>query len=114
MSYNGYKNYETWCVALWVDNDEYTQNYWAELADEAWADNYDEGDDPESSSADARYQLANCYKELILDGNPLAGDASLYADILAAALRDVCWCDLADNALSDIDDYVPHHKEPAQ
>lgn len=22
MSYNGYKNYPTWCLSLWIDNDE--------------------------------------------------------------------------------------------
>ena len=26
MSYNGWANYPTWCVALWLDNDEGTYN----------------------------------------------------------------------------------------
>ena len=25
--YNGWKNYETWCVALWIGNDEGSYNY---------------------------------------------------------------------------------------
>jgi len=27
MSYNGYENYETWNVALWIQNDEGLYNY---------------------------------------------------------------------------------------
>jgi hypothetical protein len=28
MSYNGWKNYETWLVHLWITSDEKTQAYW--------------------------------------------------------------------------------------
>lgn len=27
QQYNGYYNYETWCVKLWLDNDEQNYNY---------------------------------------------------------------------------------------
>jgi hypothetical protein len=33
--YNGWTNYETWLVKLWMDNDEGTQDYWREQAREA-------------------------------------------------------------------------------
>lgn len=28
MTYNGWENYETWVVKLWIDNNESTQEYW--------------------------------------------------------------------------------------
>lgn len=31
-TYNGWKNYETWLVTLWIDNDEPTQNAAREIA----------------------------------------------------------------------------------
>ena len=33
MSYSGYKNYETWCISLWIWNDEGLYRYWREQAD---------------------------------------------------------------------------------
>ena len=30
--YNGWKNYETWLVALWLDNERETYEYWREEA----------------------------------------------------------------------------------
>ena len=36
--YNGWTNYETWCVNLWLDNDEGTQNMVREWARECYED----------------------------------------------------------------------------
>jgi hypothetical protein len=33
QTYNGWTNYETWCVHLWLTNDEGTYNYWREEAE---------------------------------------------------------------------------------
>jgi hypothetical protein len=32
--YNGWSNYETWNVALWMDNDEGNYDYWNERTTE--------------------------------------------------------------------------------
>src|ERR1700686_735733 len=31
--YNGHKNYETWVVSLWIDNDEGSYNHWKKEAE---------------------------------------------------------------------------------
>ena len=33
MTYNGWKNYETWAAALWIDNDSSSYDYWLEAAE---------------------------------------------------------------------------------
>lgn len=33
--YNGYTNYPTWNVKLWIDNEEGSYNYWHDAAREA-------------------------------------------------------------------------------
>ena len=35
-TYNGWKNYETWNVKLWIDNEEGSYRYWEEVAGEIW------------------------------------------------------------------------------
>jgi len=34
--YNGYTNYETWAVKLWMDNEEPTYDYWRERTIALW------------------------------------------------------------------------------
>ena len=34
--YNGWTNYETWAVKLWIDNEQGTQLAWQDAAREAW------------------------------------------------------------------------------
>lgn len=40
--YNGYVNYETWAVTLWIDNEEDSYNFWRERARELEAEKLDE------------------------------------------------------------------------
>lgn len=52
----------------------------------------------------ACYQLANELKEMIEDGNPLASEASVYADLLNASFSEINWKEIANGLLQETDD----------
>ena len=80
--YNGFNNYETWVVKLWLDNSEGDYNYWQEAAEEElraagddYEDNNEVSDEPneEQKTAvmnDAAYRLSVRLKEEIEDNAP--------------------------------------------
>lgn len=74
-SYNGWSNYETWVVNLWLGNDEGSYNTCKSLAQRCFEEAV--ADEVLTRKERACYQLANALKEKIDDGNPLASEASL-------------------------------------
>lgn len=100
-TYNGWKNYETWNVALWIDNDQGSYNERIRLAQEAWDEA--EADRSFTRLEQAQFDLADKLKDWIEEQNPLANDASLFSDLLNAALSEVDWMEIAENWLEDID-----------
>ena len=97
MSYNGWKNWETWNVALWIDNEESSQSYWAEQAQEAW-DNTDK--DSDDRKQEASCSLAESLKSHFEEGNPCT--EGFWADLMGAALSEVNWHEIAENMLESI------------
>jgi len=104
--YNGWPNYETWAVKLWIDNEQPTQEYWFEQAQRAQreapnADFVKRGIiKPEE---EARITLARQLKDELEEDAPDLG-ASMYADLLGAALGSVAWHRIAEALLEDIDE----------
>ena len=92
--YNGYSNYVSWNVALWIDNDEYSQSYWQGVAEEA----------------ESIHDLAERLKDEIANGEltPLQDDASMYTDLLGWALQSVDWYELAEGY------WAEYHREEAE
>ena len=88
--YNGWKNYETWLVALWINNDQGTQETVLDMAREC------------SGNEHERYDLSHQLKDWIEEMNPLNENADLFADLLNAALSEVDWYEIAKNFLHDI------------
>lgn len=87
--YNGWANYETWAVKLWLDNEQSSYFYWTELAMQ-W-----HGVD------EAACGFARRIEEGVVDAAPLA-KASLYSDLLRAALAEVDWLEIAESYLDDV------------
>ena len=91
-TYNGWTNYETWCVNLWLTNDEGSYHYWREEAGRHLKDDRE----------DARCNLAKQLKSELEEASPLE-EASLFSDLLNAALSEVDWYKVADAFLEDLE-----------
>lgn len=103
--YNRWKNYETWCVKLWIDNDQGTQEYWRERTEAAWAES-EEGGNPftEDRSARARILLAHALREHFDDCCEESLPDGMYGDLLTHALGQVEWYEIADAMLTDAEE----------
>lgn len=88
-TYNGWSNYPTWAVNLWLGNDEVLYNEVVEMA-EAYAGM----DRP-------RIEFADSLKSWVVDN--LAPDlgASFSADLLGWAFDHVNWKEIADHWYDD-------------
>ena len=92
--YNGYANYETWCVSLWIDNDQEAHYYVANLAKNA-LDATPEYSFQTVEQAQRR-ALEESLREFVeCDMIPDLG-ASLASDLLGAAMSEVDWSELAE------------------
>lgn len=103
--YNGWTNYETWAVGLWIDNDEFSQSRAQELGKEMLKNA------PKDSNVKnkiwtvcetAKFRLSEKLKEQYENDNPLLDkEASLYSDLLNASLSDVNWDEVAESYLPE-------------
>lgn len=104
--YNGWTNYETWAVKLWLDNEEPIYRFWQKNADRAWADSGDD-DNVErglwTREQAAVYALAKILKEAHENDTPTAVNGTVYADLLQAALDSVNWDEIAASLIEDVD-----------
>lgn len=111
VKYNGWTNYETWCVALWLGNDEGSYNYWREQARDVW----DEAADPaernryfkQTQEEFAKYKLAERLKDELREAGEDVLErsnacASLWSGLLGAALGSVDYDEIASDWIDEL------------
>ena len=101
-TYNGWHNYETWLVNLWMDNEQGSQEYFREQAREIHAetDAYNTGF---TVAEYARFRFADWLKHYYSEENrpELSG---VYGDLLGAALSSVNWDEIARHYIEAIEE----------
>ena len=82
-TYQGYKNFETWTIALHLDNTYASHMYWTERANELL------------DNDNAVFVLASEIQES-LAAHPLDDDVSVFSSLLNSALSRVNWYEVAE------------------
>jgi hypothetical protein len=106
MSYNGYTNYETWAVMLWIDNNESSSSYWRQVAAETYhhlaaeQSHFSREDDAICLLTDKLKESYQYQMETILDR--AQGDGTVWADLLNASLCAVDFSQVAKNLMEGI------------
>lgn len=104
--YNGWANYETWLIKLWMDNDGEIDGLIETDAPQIFDDA--EADKTFTKSERARLNFAEFlkdYKEEQIEAKELNG---FIADLVTSAMSEVNWNEIADNILRDaVTDYEP-------
>ncbi len=107
QEYNGWTNYETWIVNLWMDNEEGSHDYWVKTARYIY-ENQAKETKHFSKAEDAVYILADRLKndheeakDEILENMKL--NASLWADLLGSALAETNWKEIAEHLLENVE-----------
>ncbi len=100
--YNGYSSFETWTLALWMNNDQGSYERYRELAREIREIQGRKAAEYLSKREVEVVALAEALREEFEEDSPVAQHISVYADLMNAALAEVDWHELASNLLDDI------------
>lgn len=100
-TYQGYANYETFAIKLWLDNDREEYDYWRDVATEPV------GNDESGFSRTQEGALADALKEHfenMWEENVVlyfVSPAGLYRDLMSHALARVNWLEIARELIEE-------------
>jgi len=95
--YNGWVNYETWLVNLWLMNDSQSEKIIIDMVEQSRDDDLSGNFEIETVKGLLVTRLRN-YLDCF---NPLLDQANIYTDLLGSAISEVDFYELADHYLSD-------------
>lgn len=90
-TYNGWTNYETWCVNLWIGNEESSQRYWSSRARHLLSTV--EVVRTFTRKEEATFALADELKKQFEEDAPVT--TGVWADLQNSALAMVNWYEIA-------------------
>lgn len=97
-TYEGWSNYETWAVKLWMDNEEPSYRHYQEVTRDA-LDNPPIGNEFISAERKLVHELADAIKAEHEEAMPeLEGFVS---DLLNAAFSEIDWTEIAESLIRD-------------
>lgn len=98
--YNGWTNYETWLVNLWMDNEQGSQEFFREQAKEIYGEAA--ATDVWTREETARFHFADWLKDYYDENIPEM--PGVYGDLLGAALSSVNWDEIARHYIEAIEE----------
>lgn len=112
--YNGWRNYETWCVNLWIDNEQALYEERRERVQAIIRDNVTDNGVLDRDAAVG--EVATWLKVWISDEIPenyfpdtvdkTLRDGAMYGDLLGAALSEVDWHEIAEHDVDNEKDEI--------
>lgn len=103
-TYNGWTNYETWNVNLWMDNEQGSQEYYRETAERTFKHAKPGGTFTKSERATLDFadwlkeEYETASQDILEKSN---AQASVWADLLGAALSEVNWHEIAKHYIDE-------------
>ena len=98
-NYNGWTNYETWAVSLWMDNDEGAQSYWRDEAIAALEEAGRTESEHLTKKEEATLILSDKIKEQHEEAQPEV--TGVFVDLINAAMSEVNWHEIAEGLIDD-------------